>query len=82
VIDRSIAYNFYFSLADLYLKQCVLKYPEHSYAQRCFDEYENYVDYNYVQYGEKIPPGIQQELIQMRKALQDNQPKIDDGMGL
>lgn len=69
VIDRSIAYNFYFSLADLYLKQCVLKYPTHPYAQRCFAEYENYVDYTYVQYGEKIPPGIQLELVEMQKAL-------------
>jgi hypothetical protein len=80
VIDRSIAYNFYFSLADLYLKQCVLKYPRHAYAQRCFDEYEHYVEYNYVQNGEKIPPGIQQELIQMRMALRANQVK-SDGVG-
>jgi hypothetical protein len=75
VLDRSIAYNFYFSLADLYLKQCVLKYPAHAYAQRCFNEYEQYVEYNYVQYGEKIPPGIQQELDKMRKVLKQHQSK-------
>lgn len=73
VLDRSIAYNFYFSLADLYLKQCVLKYPDHAYARRCFDEYEKYVEYNYVLYGENIPPGIQRELDQMRKVLKLHQ---------
>lgn len=69
VLDRSIAYNFYFSLADLYLKQCVLKYPDHPYAPRCFEEYENYVDSTYIQQGEKIPPGIEREILEMRKAL-------------
>ncbi|KPJ88421.1 MAG: hypothetical protein AMJ53_16850 [Gammaproteobacteria bacterium SG8_11] len=72
VLDRSIAYNFYFSLAELYLKQCVLHYPKHPYAQRCFTEFENYVDHTYVQQGEKIPPGIQLELIEMRDALARN----------
>ena len=74
VVDRSIAYNFYFSLADLYLKQCVLKYPSHPYARHCFNEYGLYVDHMYVQQGEKIPPGIQQELRQMQNALSKNQP--------
>ena len=69
VVDRSIAYNFYFSLADLYLKQCVLKYPNHPYAQRCFDEFKNYTDYTYRREGEEIPSGINQELMKMQKAL-------------
>jgi len=29
IIDRSISYNFYFSMADLYLKKCVLDYASH-----------------------------------------------------
>lgn len=74
VIDRSIAYNYYFSLADLYLKQCVLKYPNHPYAPLCFAEYKQYVDHTYVQYGEKIPPGIKQELMRMQNALEKNKP--------
>ncbi|WP_455210240.1 hypothetical protein [Kaarinaea lacus] len=73
VLDRSIAYNFYFSLADLYLKQCVLKYPDHPYAIRCFEEFEHYLDHTYLQQGEKIPDGIMQEVIQMQTALKQNQ---------
>lgn len=69
VIDHSIAYNFYFSLADLYLKQCVLKYPTHPFARRCFHEFEHYVDHTYISQGESIPPGIKLEIQQMQDAL-------------
>ena len=69
VTDRSIAYNFYFSLADLYLRQCVLKYPDHPYARRCYAEYKHYVDYTYQRQGEEIPSGIAQEIQEMQKAL-------------
>jgi hypothetical protein len=71
VIDRSIAYNYYFSLADLYLKQCVLKYPRHPYARRCFEEYKYYTDHTYRREGREIPSGIKQEIIQMQNALRD-----------
>lgn len=69
VADRSIAYNFFFSMTDLYLKHCVLKYPKHPYAQRCYREYREYVDYNYTRHKEPVPVGIQQELQQMRATL-------------
>lgn len=62
VADRSIAYNFYFSMTDLYLKQCVLNYPKHPYAHRCYREYRAYIDYMYTQNGLPIPEGIQKEL--------------------
>lgn len=69
VADRTIAYNYYFSLANMYLKQCVLKYPSHPYAQRCFTEYEYYIENTYTVQGEKYPPGISKELHDMRKIL-------------
>lgn len=66
VIDRSIAYNFYFSLADLYLKQCVIKFPKHPYARHCLSEYKAYIKHNY---ENNIPSGIRKEMQQMEKAL-------------
>ncbi len=62
VVDRSIAYNFYFSMTDLYLKQCVLKYPKHPYARRCYQEYREYIDYTYTRNGDPIPEGIKNEI--------------------
>jgi hypothetical protein len=69
VTDRAIVYNFYFSLADLYLRQCVLNYPWHPYARRCFNEYKNYISSTYQRQGENIPPGLNQEIAAMEKAM-------------
>jgi hypothetical protein len=69
VTDRSISYSYYFSLADIYLKQCVLEYPKHPYAKRCIAEYKTYMHYTYTRRGLKIPSGIQAELAQMENAL-------------
>ena len=71
VADRSIAYNFYFSMTDLYLKQCVLKYPQHNYAHRCYREYREYMDYTYTRNGEPIPEGIKKELMELKMKLSE-----------
>jgi len=69
VADRSIAYNFYFSMTDLYLKHCVLKYPKHPYAPRCYHEYREYVAYNYTRNGMPVPAGIKKEISEMQVKL-------------
>jgi len=69
VADRSIAYNFYFSMTDLYLKHCVLKYPKHPYAHRCYREFREYIDYTYTRNGEQIPAGIKKELRELKMKL-------------
>lgn len=72
VADRSVAVNFYFSLSNMYLKQCVIKYPAHPYAQRCYREYEYMVENTYTVQGEKIPPGLRQELLEMKESLRNS----------
>lgn len=70
VCDRSTAYNFYFSLADLFLKQCVLNYSKHPFARRCFREYKAYIDYHYGREDMAgYPPEIEQELRQLEAVL-------------
>jgi len=70
ISDRSIGYNFYFSLADLYLKECVLNHASHPYAQRCFDEYNEFVNFTYSgSAGTFVPPEIEQELDVLEQAL-------------
>jgi len=69
ILDRSIAYNFYFSMTDLYLKQCVLKYPKHPIAQRCYQGYKDYVDFTYARNGEPVPSGIKKEMEEMDNKL-------------
>lgn len=69
VADRSIAYNFFFSMTDLYLKHCVMNFPQHPYAHRCYREYREYIDYTYTRNGESIPSGIQKELRELKMKL-------------
>ncbi len=73
--DRSIGYNFYFSLADLYLKECIIKHPEHPYARRCLAEYKEYIRFSHTgSSGTFIPPKLQQELDELEQRLQLKQP--------
>ena len=63
IIDRTINYSFYYSLADMYLKECMLQYTSHPYAQKCYDEYEAYIAFSYSgSRGTDIPEDIAQEL--------------------
>jgi len=63
IVDRSINYSFYYSLSDMYLKECMLQYTSHPFAKKCYDEYESYVTFSYSgSRGTDIPDDIQQEL--------------------
>lgn len=39
-IDREMNNSPFYSLADLYLKECMLKFPESKIAKKCYSEYE------------------------------------------
>ncbi|WP_455202270.1 hypothetical protein, partial [Kaarinaea lacus] len=63
IIDRSINYSFYYSLADMYLKECMLQYTSHPYAKKCYEEYESYIVFSYSgSRGTDIPDDVAQEL--------------------
>jgi len=38
--DRSLNNNFFFSLSDIYLKECIQQHSNHPVAKKCFDDYE------------------------------------------
>lgn len=68
--NRAIGYEYYFSLADLYLKECVMSWPQHPWARKCYVEYRTYVDHAYGgSGGDFIPEEVAQELAAMSKAL-------------
>ena len=47
IIDRSLEYDLHYSLTSLYLEQCIVGFSDHPYAQRCFDLYEDYINFSY-----------------------------------
>lgn len=70
ISDRVLEYRFFYSLADLYLKQCVIAYHQHPVAKQCYREYENYVTFAYSgSGGTHIPDEIQQELNTLKEML-------------
>lgn len=65
--DRATNYSFYYSLADLYLKECMLKHTQHYMAKQCFDEYNEYITFSYSgSLGTQIPEDEQRELKRLR----------------
>lgn len=41
ICERSVGSNFFFSLGDLYLHECITGYPADPIAKRCYKEYED-----------------------------------------
>ncbi len=60
-------YQSMYSLPDLYLKQCVLEYPNNPVAKLCFAEYEDFITVAFTgSGGTHIPHDISKELNMMR----------------
>jgi tetratricopeptide (TPR) repeat protein len=63
ICDRVLEYGYYYSLADLYLTQCIEGYSATPVAQQCLNEYRNYMIFAYSgSSGTHIPDEMQQEL--------------------
>lgn len=75
--DRFINENFFYSLADLYLRECIIKYPEMPIAKKCFKEYEfeTVVGYSGSR-GEDVPGDVRADLNYLKK-LVDTQGKVN-----
>ena len=70
IVDQSINFSIYYSLSDMYLKECVLKYTSSPYAQKCFDEYKETIILSYSgSRGTDIPEDIQLELEELQQRI-------------
>ncbi len=70
ISDRVLEYRFFYSLADLYLKQCIIAYSDTPVAKQCYQEYENYITFAYSgSGGTHIPDDIQAELNALKQML-------------
>lgn len=70
VIDRIIGNEDPYSFANIYLKQCVVGYPNSEFAKRCFNEYKAHIGFYYGgSGGDFIPEELLTELNAMEAAL-------------
>jgi len=61
--DRQLNFSYYFSMADIYLTECIEKYPRNPVAKRCLSEYRSSVKMGYTgSAGENIPKVLQDKI--------------------
>lgn len=69
--ERRYLYQSMHSLPDLYLKQCVIDYPQSPVAEQCYAEYEDIITVSFTgSGGTHIPDDVSQELSRMRVLLE------------
>jgi hypothetical protein len=63
LIDRKLNYSIFYSLPDMYLKECILKFPENPIAMKCYREYEEEMIFGYTgSMGTNIPQEVLEDL--------------------
>jgi len=60
--DRALNYHDNISVADLYLKECIMVNPKSPYAKRCLSEYEEYITLSYSGIRDNVPPYVSKEI--------------------
>ena len=68
--ERAVGYNLFYSLADGYLKSCMDNFSTQSFAKRCFNEYESFIEFAYSgSSGTHIPADVKRDLENYRKKI-------------
>jgi len=76
--ERGDNQSVYFSLGDLYLKQCIVKYPNSPVAKKCFGEYKDAIEFSYSgSKGTDIPDDIQEDLNNLQALVYPDKAPID-----
>lgn len=53
--DRGLGSNFFYSLADIYLRECIQAYPQNPIAKNCYKSYEDSVKNSYSGASHQMP---------------------------
>lgn len=69
-IERSLNFNFFYSLADVYLKECILNFSKVPFAKKCYDQYAEDVKNDFTgSSGTDIPADMKAELKMLKGKL-------------
>lgn len=70
-IESELKKDDFLSSAELFLKQCIKKYPRNPIAQKCYQELKETNDFMYSgSRGTDIPPEVEAELQELQKLIQ------------
>ena len=60
----------FFGSGDLFLKQCIKKYPKHPVAKQCYKELQESVEFDFSgSSGTNIPVDVKEELMELKKLI-------------
>ena len=70
IAERRLSTTYFFTLSDLYLKDCIMLYPASPYAKKCYKQYEDTIEFGYSgSSGTDIPPAEKRELVRLKALL-------------
>lgn len=69
-IDKRLNNNLFYSLGDLYLIECIEKYPKTATAKECYQEYEEEITFSYTgSAGTHLPKDVSDELKRLKQLI-------------
>lgn len=78
ICERSIEHNFFFSLADLYLRECITKYASDPVAKKCYAEFEKETVLGYSgSRGVDVPASVRDDLKALKKLIESGEKKSE-----
>lgn len=70
ITEKRLSSTYFFSISDLYLKDCITLYPKSSYAKKCYQEYEDNITFGFSgSSGTDIPSEEKKELERLKQVL-------------
>lgn len=71
VCERSIESSFFYSLADMYLRECITKFPADPIAKKCYQQYELETTLGYTgSGGVRIPLEVRDDLNTLKQLVE------------
>lgn len=70
VAERRLSNTYFFTISDLYLKDCIKKYSKSPFAKKCYNLYESNIEEGFMgSSGLDVPPSEKQELVKLKSFL-------------
>lgn len=64
-IDYFLEHSYFYSLSDIYLKNCILNYPKSGFARKCFQQYKDNLELGFTGTGGTNIP--EEELVKLKE---------------
>lgn len=67
-IDNELEHSYFYSLSEIYLKNCIKNYPKSSYAKKCYNQYKEIIETGFTGTSGTHIPADEQEMLNKLKS--------------